>query len=64
MVASWPLKAWGRDVIGQITPKSSVGHSHILAAIDYFSEWAETIPLKEFKKENVVDFISAHIIYR
>nr|XP_027086462.1 uncharacterized protein LOC113708191 [Coffea arabica] len=31
---------------------------------DYFSKWAEAIPLREVKKENVVDFIRLHIIYR
>jgi len=64
IVASWPFEAWGLDVIGPITPKSSTSHSYILAAIDYFSEWAKIIPLREVKKENVVDFIRTHIIYR
>nr|XP_027124252.1 uncharacterized protein LOC113740942 [Coffea arabica] len=31
---------------------------------DYFSKWAEAVPLREVKKENVVDFIRLHIIYR
>ncbi|XP_057247537.1 uncharacterized protein LOC130589920 [Beta vulgaris subsp. vulgaris] len=63
-VASWPFEAWGLDVVGLITPKSSVGQAYILAATDYFSKWAEAIPLREVKKENVVDFIRTHIIYR
>ena len=63
-VASWPFEAWGLDVVGPITPKSSASHSYILAATDYFSKWAEAIPLREVKKENVVDFIKTHIIYR
>jgi len=50
--------------MGPITPKSSAGHSYILAATNYFSKWAETIPLREVKKENVVDFIQTYIIYR
>jgi len=37
---------------------------YILAATNYFSNWAEAIALKEVKKENVVDFIQTHIIYR
>ncbi|KAL0300051.1 UNVERIFIED_CONTAM: hypothetical protein Sangu_3142600, partial [Sesamum angustifolium] len=39
-------------------------HLYILAATDYFSKWAEAVPLKEVKKENVADFIRTHIIYR
>nr|XP_027119712.1 uncharacterized protein LOC113736786 [Coffea arabica] len=62
-VASWPFDAWGLDIVGPL-PKSSGGHVFILAATDYFSKWAEAIPLREVKKENVVDFIRLHIIYR
>ncbi|KAL0366241.1 UNVERIFIED_CONTAM: hypothetical protein Sradi_3514200 [Sesamum radiatum] len=52
-VASWPFDAWGLDVVGPITPKSSAGHIYILAATDYFSKWSEAVPLKEVKKENL-----------
>ncbi|KAL0314530.1 UNVERIFIED_CONTAM: hypothetical protein Sangu_2297400 [Sesamum angustifolium] len=55
-VASWPFDAWGLDVVGTLT-ESSGGHLYILAATDYFSKWAEAVPLKEVKKENVADFI-------
>ncbi|KAF7146064.1 hypothetical protein RHSIM_Rhsim04G0187600 [Rhododendron simsii] len=62
-VASWPFDAWGLDVVGPL-PKSSGGHLYILAATDYFSKWAEAIALKEVKKENVVNFIRTHLIFR
>ncbi|KAL0381958.1 UNVERIFIED_CONTAM: hypothetical protein Scaly_0483100 [Sesamum calycinum] len=61
-VASWSFDAWGLDVVGPLT-NSSGGHLYILAATHYFSKWAEAVPLKEVKKENVVDFIRTHIIY-
>ncbi|XP_075658893.1 uncharacterized protein LOC142628735 [Castanea sativa] len=57
----WPTM--GLDAIGPL-PKSSGGHLYILAAIDYFSKWAEAVPLKEVKKETVVNFIRTHLIYR
>ncbi|TYK24161.1 RNase H family protein [Cucumis melo var. makuwa] len=63
-VASWPFEALGLDLVCPITPKSSTGHSYILAATDYFSKWAKAIPLREAKKENVTNFIRTHIIYR
>ncbi|CAM8886700.1 unnamed protein product [Rhodiola kirilowii] len=63
-VASWPFEAWGLYVVGPINPKASNGHTYILAATDYFSKWAEAVTLREVKKENVVDFIKKHIIYR
>ncbi|KAL0448157.1 UNVERIFIED_CONTAM: hypothetical protein Slati_1943600 [Sesamum latifolium] len=62
-VASWPFDAWGLDVVGPMI-KSYGGHLYILAATDYFSKWAEAVPLKEVKKKNVVDFIRTNIIYR
>ncbi|XP_019160999.1 PREDICTED: uncharacterized protein LOC109157600 [Ipomoea nil] len=61
--ASWPFDAWGLDLVGSITPKSSAEHSYILAATDYFSKWAKAVALKEVKKENVADFIRVYIIY-
>ncbi|XP_030964527.1 protein NYNRIN-like [Quercus lobata] len=60
---SWPFDAWGLNVVGPL-PKSLGGHLYILAASDYFSKWAEAIPLREVKKENVVNFIRTHLIYR
>ncbi|KAL0349639.1 UNVERIFIED_CONTAM: Transposon Tf2-12 polyprotein [Sesamum radiatum] len=51
------------DVVGPLI-KSSGGHLYILAATDYFSKWADAVPLKEVKKENVANFIRTHIIYR
>ncbi|XP_021822181.1 uncharacterized protein LOC110763657 [Prunus avium] len=47
-----------------IKPKSSRQHQYILAATDYFSKWAEAIPLKEVRADNVTNFIRNHIIYR
>ena len=55
-VASWSFDAWRLDIVGPL-PKSSKGQLYILATTDYFSKWAEVVPLKEVKKENVVDFI-------
>ena len=60
--ASWPFDACGLDAIGPL-PKSSSGHLYILATTDYFSKWAEVVPLRELKKEMVVNFIRTHLIY-
>jgi len=63
-IASWPFEAWGIDVIGPISPSSTKGHLFILAITDYFSKWAETIPLVEVKTSIVVNFIKYHVIHR
>ena len=47
-----------------ISPSSTKGHRFILAITDYFSKWAEAIPLVEVKTSNVVNFIKHHVIYR
>ncbi|KAA0061209.1 uncharacterized protein E5676_scaffold157G00320 [Cucumis melo var. makuwa] len=37
-IASWPFEAWGLNLVGPITPKSSAGYSYILAGTNYFSK--------------------------
>jgi len=63
-VASWSFEAWGIDVVGPISPSSTKGHWFILAITDYFSKWAEAIPLVEVKTSNVINFIKHHVIHR
>src|SRR3954466_12168051 len=50
--------------MGPIHPPSSKGHRFILAIIDYFSKWAEAIPLREVKATDIVKFIKHYVIYR
>ena len=49
MLPSWPFEMWGMDIIGPINPPTSKGHRFILAITNYFSKWAEVIPLKRRK---------------
>jgi len=55
---------WGMDVVGPISPLSSKRHRFILALTDYFSKWAEVIPLREVKTSDVIKFIKHHVVYR
>jgi len=64
IVALWPFEAWGIDIIGPISPSSTKDHRFILAITDYFSKWAEAIPLMKVKTSNVVNFIKHHVIHR
>ena len=61
---SWPFETWGMDIVGPIFPPSVKGDRFILAITDYFSKWAEAIPLREVKTNNVINFIKHHVIYR
>jgi len=64
ITSSWPFEIWEMDVIGPISPPSSKGHRLILAITDYFSKWAETIPLREVKTCDVIRFVKHYAIYR
>ena len=63
IVASWPFEAWGIDFVGPIGSSLTKGYRFILAIPDYFSKWAEDIPLVEVKTSNIVNFIKHHVIY-
>ena len=52
------------DIVGPIFPPSVKGDRFILAITDYFSKWAEAIPLREVKTNNVINFIKHHVIYQ
>jgi len=52
------------DVIGPMSPPTSRGHRFILAITDYFSKWAEAVPLKEIKTPKLIKFIKHHVPYR
>ena len=56
----WPFEMWGMDIMGPISPPSAKGHRFILAVTDYFSKWAEAIPLREVKTSDVIQFIKHH----
>src|SRR3954468_17711997 len=60
----WPFEMWGMDIMGPISPPSAKGHRFILAVTNYFSKWAEAIPLREVKTSDVIQFIKHHVIYR
>ena len=62
--STWPFEMWGMDLVGPISPSSSKGHRFILTITDYFSKWAEAIPLKEVKSSDVIKFVKHHVIYR
>lgn len=54
-VASWPFEMWGTYIIGPIEPSSYKGHRFCRNGL-YFSRWAEAIPLREVRAEDVVKF--------
>nr|ABA96839.1 retrotransposon protein, putative, unclassified [Oryza sativa Japonica Group] len=64
IIKPWPFRGWALDFIGQIYSSSSKGHRFVLVATDYFTKWAEAVPLKNMTHTEVIDFILKHIIHR
>lgn len=52
------------DIVGPIAPLSSRGYQFILIITDYFSKWAEEVPMREIKMKDVVKLIKHYVIYR
>ena len=61
---SKPFEQWGLDVKGEITLSSSKKHKYILTAANYFTKWAEAIPLTHVNENAVIQFIEKHMITR
>jgi transposase InsO family protein len=59
-----PFQQWGIDFIGEISCKSSGGHSWILVATDYFTKWVEAIPTKKANSKFVIDFLMNNVVTR
>ncbi|XP_058217458.1 uncharacterized protein LOC131328539 [Rhododendron vialii] len=64
VVKPWPFRGWALDVIGKIYPPSSGNHTYILVATDYFTKWAEAVPLKSVDQQEVIKVIKERIIHR
>jgi hypothetical protein len=64
IVKPWPFRGWGLEFSGEIHPGSSKGHQFILVATDYFTKWAETVPLRNMTHREAISFVQEHIIYR
>ena len=59
----WPFAKWGIDIIGPL-PTAPGGLKFAVVAVDYFTKWAEAIPLATITEKNLTKFIREHLIYR
>ena len=63
MVTPWPFHTWVLDLVGPVNP-SSRGYIWILVATEYFTKWAEAIPLRKAARGAMANFIKENIIVR
>lgn len=54
------FNTWRLDVTGIIKPKYSQLYQYTLATMNYFSKWAEGMPSKSIKAEDVANFMRTH----
>jgi transposase InsO family protein len=59
---TWPFAVWGLDLVGPLQ-KAPGGFTHLLVAIDKFSNWIEVRPLNSIRSEQAVAFFT-NIIHR
>jgi transposase InsO family protein len=59
---TWSFAVWGLDLVG-LLQKALGGFSHLLVAIDKFSNWIEVRPLTSIRSEQAVAFFT-NIIHR
>jgi transposase InsO family protein len=64
IIKSWLFHGWVLDFVGRIHPASSKGYRFVLVATDYFTKWAEAVPLMNMTHKKVIRFISEHMIHR
>ncbi|KAH9317945.1 hypothetical protein KI387_019714, partial [Taxus chinensis] len=62
VVSEEPFQKWGLDFIETLNPPLIAGHTHVLIAIDYFTQWVEAIPVNSTTSEVVCNFIKENIL--
>lgn len=64
MVIDEPFKQWDLDFISPLNPPSSVGHTHILTATNYFMKLVEVVPIWKTTSEIICNFLKENILTR
>src|SRR4051812_25336077 len=60
---SWPFATWGLDMVGTLKISSKGGRTHLLVAVDKFTNWIEVVPITSSTTLTTVNFIKS-IIFR
>ena len=63
MVTPWLFHTWGLDLVRPVNPPSR-GYIWILVVTEYFTKWAEAVPLCKATGGAVANFIKENIIIR
>ncbi|XP_074351517.1 uncharacterized protein LOC141690633 [Apium graveolens] len=56
LTSPWPFTMWGIDLIGEL-PKAKGGVKYAVVDVDYFTKWAEAMPLATITAKKIRDFV-------
>ncbi|XP_063941355.1 uncharacterized protein LOC108201357 [Daucus carota subsp. sativus] len=63
LLSPWPFALWGIDLIGEL-PKAKGGVGYAVVAVDYFTKWAEAMPLATITAKKITSFVFNSIVCR
>ncbi|XP_074346209.1 uncharacterized protein LOC141684979 [Apium graveolens] len=63
MISPWPFAMWGIDLIGEL-PKARGDVKYAVVVVDYFTKWAEAMPLTTITAKKIRDFVFNSIVCR
>jgi hypothetical protein len=52
---SWPLRRWGIDIVGKLTPTQG-NYTFVVVAIEYFTKWVEEKPITNIISTTIKKF--------
>jgi hypothetical protein len=58
---SWPLKRWGINIVGKLTPAQG-NYTFTIVAVDYFTKWVEAKPITNITSATIQKFLWQNII--
>nr|XP_051201864.1 uncharacterized protein LOC127315412 [Lolium perenne] len=56
ILLAWPFAQWGLDQVGPLSKSLPVGHTHLLVAVDKFTNWIEARPVTNQTAKTAIKF--------
>jgi hypothetical protein len=58
---TWPFTVWGLDMVGPLKTAPS-GFTHLLVAVDKFTNWVEAKPIRKLDGQTALKFIKDIVV--
>ena len=58
---TWPFAVWGLDMVWPLR-KASRGFTHLLVAVDKFTKWVETKPIRKLNGATALKFVKDIVV--